>query len=417
MFGYCCICVISLSRHHGSTSATSACSRPLSPGTVASPVISYSQPSPHSLIHSAHQSQPRVSPQPPSPSLHVSLSSANLSLPRPVFISDPPQPISTSPHCGNPLPVSPNLHEPVLGQKHPPVPNDQDPCAFAASMQPSLLAFNQDIAACRSPCTVPGCQARIAPSMWHSHMQQHAHGILSGEVPASWLSKQGLFICPRCRHLVSSSRSLSHQRRCCGNFNAQLPSPSTLPSPSLNSLPTLDEVFSPKCPTIRFVPSKFRHAFARALASTLSNILYNNTVESWLKLFMLPKCVLPSAPRRGRRHHPTDINLLCEAWECGQFTSLWARTKQHVSHHGPWSSPLDEDVKKITEAISLAKDGLLGKACQILTSSGLAPDTEDTWTQLSAKHPKSPPPVPPAHPPLPMTSPILPPDFNVLSIL
>ena len=31
-------------------------------------------------------------------------------------------------------------------------------------------------------------------------------------------------------------------------------------------------------------PSKFRHAFARALASTLSNILYNNTVESWLKL-------------------------------------------------------------------------------------------------------------------------------------
>ena len=36
---------------------------------------------------------------------------------------------------------------------------------------------------------------------------------------------------------------------------------------------------------------------------------------------------------------------------------------------------------------------------------------------LSAKHPKSPPSVPPAHPPLPLTSPILPPDFNVLSIL
>eukprot|EP00731_Ephydatia_muelleri_P038663 Em0851g2a len=71
---------------------------------------------------------------------------------------------------------------------------------------------------------------------------------------------------------------------------------------------------------------------------------------------------------------------------------------------------------------------ILGKACQILTSSGLAPDTEDTWTQLSAKHPKSPPPVPPAHPPLPLTSPILHQkvgfnsnrkveDFNVLSIL
>ena len=143
-----------------------------------------------------------------------------------------------------------------------------------------------------------------------------------------------------------------------------------------------------------FIPSKFRHDFAHVLASTLSNILYNNTVESWLKLFMLPKCVLPSAPRRGRRHHPTDIKLLCEAWECGQLASPWARNKQHVSHHGPWSSSPDVNEKRIAEAISLAKDG---KACQILTSLGLAPNTEDTWTKLSAKHPKSPPPVPPAH--------------------
>ena len=102
------------SRHLESTSAASVCSRPLSPGTVASPVISYSQPLSQSPIYSALQPQTRVSPQPPSPSLQVSLSSANLSLP-PVLISDPPQPISTSPHCGNPLPVSSNL--PVLGQK------------------------------------------------------------------------------------------------------------------------------------------------------------------------------------------------------------------------------------------------------------------------------------------------------------
>ena len=285
-------------------------------------------------------------------------------------------------------------------------------------MQPSSSAFNHDIAVCRSPCTVQGCQAQIAPTMWNTHMQQHALGIFSGEVPISWLNKRGLFICPRCRQLVSSSRSLSHQRRCCGNFSAQLPSSPTLPSPPLNSLPTLDEVFSQKCSTIRFIPSKFRHDFARALASTLSNILYNNTVESWLKLFMLPKCVLPSAPRRGRRHHPTDIKLLCEAWECGQFASLCARTKLHtLSHLRPWSSSPDVNEKRIAEAISLAKDGLLGKACQILTSSGLAPNTEDTWTQLSAKHPKSPPPVPPALPQLPMTSQILPPDFNVLSVL
>ena len=131
---------------------------------------------------------------------------------------------------------------------------------------------------------------------------------------------------------------------------------------------------------------------------------------------MLPKCVLPSAPCRGHRHHPTDMKLLCEAWECGQFASLWARAKQHVSHHGPWSSSPDVNEKRIAEVISLTKDGLLGKVCQILTSSGLVPNTEDTWTKLSAKHPKSPPLVPPAHQPLPMSSQILPPEFNVLSV-
>ena len=47
----------------------------------------------------------------------------------------------------------------------------------------------------------------------------------------------------------------------------------------------------------------------------------------------------------------------------------------------------------------------------------IVPNTEDTWIKLSAKHPKSPPPVPPAHQSLPMSSQTLPPDFNVLSVL
>ena len=173
---------------------------------------------------------------------------------------------------------------------------------------------------------------------------------------SSWLNEHGLFICPRCRQLVSSSRSLSHQRRCCGNFSSRLQSSPTLPSPPVNSLPALDEVFSQKCPTLCFIPSKFRHDFARCSSiNPIQHSIYNNTDESWLKLFMLPKCVLSSAPCRGHHHHPTDIKLLCEAWECGQFASLWACTKQHVSHHGPWSSSSDVNEKRIAEAISLTK--------------------------------------------------------------
>ena len=43
--------------------------------------------------------------------------------------------------------------------------------------------------------------------------------------------------------------------------------------------------------------------------------------------------------------------------------------------------------KVVASAISLAKDGLYGKACQMLTSQGIAPDDDNTWNLLVSKHP------------------------------
>ena len=59
------------------------------------------------------------------------------------------------------------------------------------------------------------------------------------------------------------------------------------------ALPSLEDICSLKHPTIRFIPSSARPAFARALSSVLKEIVAVNSVAAWTKLLMLPKCPLP----------------------------------------------------------------------------------------------------------------------------
>ena len=64
--------------------------------------------------------------------------------------------------------------------------------------------------------------------------------------------------------------------------------------------------------------------------------------------------------------------------------------------------------------LSLAREGLYSKACQILTSSGLAPNTPETWQLLEQKHPKETPPIQPNSSVNPIS---VPPDFDIISML
>ena len=48
-------------------------------------------------------------------------------------------------------------------------------------------------------------------------------------------------------------------------------------------------------------------------------------------------------------------------------------------------SQCNDHAKVVCKAISLAREGLFGKACQVLTSSGVAPINETTWKLLQAK--------------------------------
>ena len=161
----------------------------------------------------------------------------------------------------------------------------------------------------KKPCIVTGCLDLVAPTMWLIHMTRHAQGILPGSVLASWMADQGLFICPHYSTLVRFSRSVSHLRRCTGVLFSH-PTKPLGPLPEItspdSSLPSFAEVFGLRCPTIRHIPFKSKPAFARLLAATLKDILYPNTKEAWLKLFLLPKFILLSCQRHGRRHKPID---------------------------------------------------------------------------------------------------------------
>ena len=145
----------------------------------------------------------------------------------------------------------------------------------------------------------------------------HANGALPGAVPSEWLFEQNLFVCPHCYQLVANSRHSTHLQQSTQSQIANISSHSLLSIQDLQTnqeLPTFAKVCQLNHPTLRFVPAKARPAFARALSSTLKDILLHNTEESWLKLFMLPKCVLPSLKQKGVTNPHPSIEFLCKLW-------------------------------------------------------------------------------------------------------
>ena len=176
--------------------------------------------------------------------------------------------------------------------------------------------------------------------MWRHHMTGHLRGIYQGEVPVAWLQEQNLRSCNHCSSFVASSRSTSHQQKCSArptgqevsfapDHSAQLSAIS--PEVGNTILPSLDEICSFRNPTIRFVPKRSKLAFARVLSSVLKEVIADNSVASWLKLMMLPKCILPSCKHRGRHNKPVPIESLCDLWMQDQLSDLWSKALSRAS--------------------------------------------------------------------------------------
>ena len=213
----------------------------------------------------------------------------------------------------------------------------------------------------KKSCPVQGCQQLIAPTMWRQHMTLHAQGFFSGAVPGSWLQEQDLFVCPNCQQLVANSRHSSHLRKC--THATAAPSSLSLLSvqvadPSLSPLPTFESVCKLPGRTVRHIPLKDRLAFALVLSSALRSAVHDNSEDAWLKLLMLPKCVLLAPKRAGRHHKPVLISRLCAQWSKGEFSALWNRASNHHSP-GPMCLTSNHKSSSVQTAVSLAREGLL----------------------------------------------------------
>ena len=167
--------------------------------------------------------------------------------------------------------------------------------------------------------------------------------------------------------------------------------------------------------TIHHIPQKARPSFARVLSDTLRSICISNSEEAWLKLFMLPKCVLRASHRGGRRHKSHSIEELYRRWSDGHLASLWKYASDHArkSNSKQPKEQTKESDKEAQSAVSKARERLLGKACKVLTSSGIAPNTSETWNLIQQKHPI--PTIPDIT--LPSETSALPTEFNIMSVL
>ena len=111
----------------------------------------------------------------------------------------------------------------------------------------------------------------------------------------------------------------------------------------------------------------------------------------------------------------TTNHYLCHLWSKGHLLTLWEHASQQESSKAYQTHTKDSDYN-IQPAIRHARNGLYGKACQVLNSSGIAPNNDSTWQLLKSKHLNAPPPVIP--PSDTSENPrILPLDFNILSVL
>ena len=128
------------------------------------------------------------------------------------------------------------------------------------------------------------------------------------------MQEHELFNCPSCLSLVATSHTNSHQKKCTQSFEPSIvPTSDTIAiSDGMWELPTFEEICKQQCRTLHHIPASARPAFAAVLSSALRSVLYDNTEESLIKLFMLPECILSSSKRRGRHQKPTSIKYICE---------------------------------------------------------------------------------------------------------
>ena len=289
--------------------------------------------------------------------------------------------------------TSPARPQPVVAAEPPPVE------AFPARQR----RRRGDTGPSRVFCPVPGClHGDVANSRgWatvqtmRNHLEAHRLGQFPGEIPQNWLLSHRLAPCSHCDRLVSGDPGAMHRSCRAEARPAGAPSPGFRANSSQSAV-NLEAVLAADRPTIKHIPAKCKalwcavltRALSSAVLATTSNSGYGQEEQAWVELLCLPKAVLSQAPRAGRRHPKCQENFtmcMLQSWLDGDKERLIAAASRPADRRGRTSTGRSGRAKR---CIELVEDGKDSQACQTLTSSGLAEDSQATFAALCSKHPQ-----------------------------
>ena len=277
-------------------------------------------------------------------------------------------------------------------------------------------------------CPIEGCTWKTGPhgGQWQSYYNHvaHRHG---DEAPDSWWTGEGRFRCRKCEKHYDLSKEDAHIKNC--KFRASSTHTQRNPTPSddtsvssadvplekneisdaqadqittdetyiMNSdtpLPSLFSICALPIITCKDIPNSCRPEWEKALCGCLDSAIRENTIEAWTLLAMLPKCVIPAPHRGGSREktsYASHVRKCLSRWSKKDFLALWDEAVKSVTgkkRSVEKAQSLEEEEKKSAlRAERLVRDGELSRAMTALTSAPLAPDNDETYAKLQAKHP------------------------------
>jgi len=171
----------------------------------------------------------------------------------------------------------------------------------------------------------------------------------------------------------------------------------------------LDTLFRLRIPTVSSIPNRCRFQVADAFQQVLKDIVSSANDElPWLRLLLFPICILhrvPSSFPSVSRNQLQTSNILCALsyWNAGsEGISALATMVQDKFTSSPSVPPLENPIPSFrisNHAISRCKlkvaSGQYRLALKMLSSTGLAPHSTQTFNTLTSLHPYRPPPPTP----------------------
>ena len=143
--------------------------------------------------------------------------------------------------------------------------------------------------------------------------------------------------------------------------------------------------------TMKHVPMAARSSWSRILLRTLALVASQNTEAAWIDLMMLPKTVLLTPKRGGKKHRSAAATFVRDRicrWEAGERLSLW----QDVVSKEQRSVQANTVESRRRYAVALCREGFDRKACSALVNNDMLPYSLETYNALKTLHPEVAPP-------------------------